>query len=115
VALPDVQGSPKPSTAERYVATEEETMHAVIVNVTIADADAATGRLRDEIVPRVSSAPGFVAGYWVRTSGNKGISTVVFESEGAAQGVAQMIRDQPPDDDSVSLDSIEVGEVVANA
>ena len=90
-------------------------MHAAVVNVTINDESTATARLRDEIVPQVSAAPGFIAGYWVRLPGNKGTSVVVFESEGAAQGMVNMIRDQPPVDDAVTLDSTEVGEVVANA
>jgi hypothetical protein len=38
-------------------------MHAVIVSVTINDAEEATTYLRNEIVPRVKQAPGFVAGY----------------------------------------------------
>jgi hypothetical protein len=90
-------------------------MHAVVVDVTIADEATATAGLRERVVPQVSSAPGFVAGYWVRLSGARGTSAVVFESESAAQSVAQMIRDQPSVDDSVTIDSIEVGEVVANA
>jgi hypothetical protein len=89
-------------------------MHATITNVTINDEAAGTARLRDEIVPQVSAAPGFVAGYWVRL-GNKGTSVVVFESESAAQGMVDMIRDRPQTDDAVTLDSMEVGEVVANA
>ena len=89
-------------------------MHAAVVNVTVNDAAAGTARLRDEIVPRVSAAPGFVAGYWVRL-GNKGTSVVVFDSEGAAQAVVNMIRDQPQVDDAVTIDTMEVGEVVANA
>ena len=42
-------------------------MHAVVVQVTVHDPDSDTARLRDEIVPRVSQAPGFVTGYWLRT------------------------------------------------
>jgi hypothetical protein len=90
-------------------------MHAVVINVTINDESTATARLREEIVPQVSGTPGFVTGYWVRLSGTKGASTVVFESEDAAQGLASTMRDQPGGDGSVTLDSIEVGEVVANA
>jgi hypothetical protein len=90
-------------------------MHAAVVNVTIKDEATATARLRDEIVPRISAAPGFVAGYWVRLPGNKGTSVAVFESEGGAQAIVDMIRDQPPVDDSVTIESMEVGEVVANA
>jgi hypothetical protein len=39
-------------------------MHAVVVNLTITDSDAAAQALHEQLVPRVSRAPGFVAGYW---------------------------------------------------
>jgi heme-degrading monooxygenase HmoA len=87
-------------------------MHATVLHVTINDADAATSALREQIVPQVSSAPGFVGGYWVRLSENKGISVVAWESEEAANRANEQI--QPPGD-FVSFDSREVGEVVANA
>ena len=48
-------------------------MHAVVVSVTIDDEPAATEKLRSEIVPRISQAPGFVAGYWTR-KGRRGPS-----------------------------------------
>lgn len=87
-------------------------MHAVVVNVTINDREASRARLRDEIVPQVSSAPGFVAGYWVALAGDKGSSTVVFESEDQAQAAAARIEGSNPD---VTFDSVVVGEVVASA
>lgn len=87
-------------------------MHAVVTHVTINDADAATEALRSDVVPRVSGAPGFVAGYWVRVAENKGVSVVAFESEDAARQAAERI--QPPGD-FVNFDSTEVGEVVASA
>jgi hypothetical protein len=39
-------------------------MHAVVVRVTIGDVEIARKGLREQIVPRASQAPGFVAGYW---------------------------------------------------
>lgn len=47
-------------------------MHAVVVSVTIRDGEQATTNLRNEIVPRVKQAPGFVAGCW---SGPKVVTT----------------------------------------
>ena len=89
-------------------------MHAVIVSVTINDAEEATTYLRNEIVPRVKQAPGFVAGYWVRIAGgDQGRGTIVFESEDAAQAVASQITQQPGE--AVMLDSVDVGEVVGSA
>ena len=87
-------------------------MHAVVIKVTIDEQEGATvEHLRNEIVPRVAQAPGFVAGYWVRLSETKGTSLVVFESEEAAQGAKERLQLAP----GVTLDSAEVGEVVANA
>ena len=90
-------------------------MHAVVTNVTVNDGDTGAARLRDEIVPQIYSAPGFIAGYWVRLPGGKGTSIVAFESEGGAQSMVDMIRERPAVDDAVTLDTIEIGEVVANA
>jgi hypothetical protein len=87
-------------------------MHAVVLNVTINDPDAARAALRDQIVPQVSGTPGFVAGYWVGLDGGRGTSVVVFESEDAARSAAAQA--QSPGE-FVTFDSVEVGEVVANA
>ena len=90
-------------------------MHAVLVNVTIIDVDRAVQTLKERIVPAASQAPGFVAGYWTRSDDNRGVSMIVLDSEEAANGVAEMIRSQAPDNDAVNLDNVEVREVVANA
>ena len=91
-------------------------MHAVVVRVTINDQGAAEAMLRDQVVPQVSQAPGFVAGYWTRAEdGSNGMSMIVFDSEENAQGAAGRLRDQGPPSDDVSLDAVEVREVVASA
>jgi hypothetical protein len=87
-------------------------MHAVVVRVNIKDEGAATSALRDEVVPQVKQAPGFVAGYWTRAD-NTGLSMIVFESEDAAQSASQRIEGGIPD--SVDLQGVEIREVVANA
>jgi hypothetical protein len=87
-------------------------MHAVVVRVTIKEMDAAERALREEVVPRVSQAPGFVAGYWTRKN-NGGLSMLIFESEDAAQQASEQVRSAVPD--PVTLDDVEVREVVANA
>ena len=91
-------------------------MHAVVVNVTISDFDRARQGLQEQTVPSVSRAPGFVAGYWTRSEDNRGLGMAVFESEDAARAVAEQVQSQgPPDPDAVSIDSVEVREVVAHA
>jgi hypothetical protein len=91
-------------------------VHAVVVNVTISDFESARKGLQEETVPAVSQAPGFVAGYWTRSEDNRGLGLAVFESEDAARAVAERLRSQgPPDPEAVTLESVEVREVVAHA
>jgi heme-degrading monooxygenase HmoA len=91
-------------------------MHAVVVKVSIDDYERGRQFLTEQVVPRVSQAPGFIAGYWTRSEdGGGGLSMMVFESEDAARGVAQMVESNAPQDDGVTLDGVEVREVVASA
>jgi hypothetical protein len=87
-------------------------MHAVVVNVTITDPEAGMAQLRDQVVPQVSQAPGFVAGYWVGLEGGRGTSIVAFDSEENARAAAERARGMG---EFVTFDSVEVGEVVAHA
>ncbi|HEX6653819.1 MAG TPA: hypothetical protein VF072_13820 [Thermoleophilaceae bacterium] len=85
------------------------------MRVTINDFDRGRQVLTEEVVPRVKQAPGFVAGYWTTSEGNdNGLSMVVFESEDAARGVAQIIESQGMNE-GVTLEGTEVREVVASA
>jgi hypothetical protein len=89
-------------------------MHAIVVRVSISDVESAERALKDEVVPRVSQAPGFVAGYWTRAEdGSNGQSMIVFESEDAARSAVEQIRANVPE--AVTLESAEVREVVASA
>ena len=87
-------------------------MHAVVVRVTINDEEAADRALREQVVPRASQAPGFVAGYWTRKD-NTGLSMIVFESEDAATRASEQIPSMVPE--HVSLEGVEVREVAAQA
>lgn len=88
-------------------------MHAVVVRSTINDFESGRKFLREEVVPRVSQAPGFVGAYWVRLDGSHGTSMLVFESEEAARAMADQISSPPSG--AVTLNSVEVGEVVEHA
>lgn len=91
-------------------------MHAVVVRVSIGDAEIAEKGLREKVVPAVSSAPGFVAGYWTRSDdGSNGLSLLVFESEDAARATADRFRGGTILPETVVVSRIEVREVVANA
>jgi hypothetical protein len=87
-------------------------MHAVVIRVTFTDAAAAQAQL-GRLVPQVSGAPGFVAGYWIALSADKGVSVIVFDSAESAEMVSEMIDGAPGM--AVTVDSVEVGEVMAHA
>ena len=87
-------------------------MHAVLVTVSLSDPEAATSHLRENVVPGVSQAPGFVAGYWTRKDGS-GVAMVIFESEDAAKGMSERVPSMIPD--GVTLEDVDVREVVAHA
>jgi heme-degrading monooxygenase HmoA len=85
-------------------------MHAVVVQVTVHDEDKAEEELKNRVVPEVSKTPGLVAGYWTRL-GNRGLSMVVFESEDAARGWAELVPRTRPQ--GVTLEHVEVRAVIA--
>jgi hypothetical protein len=89
-------------------------MHAVVIQVTIQDFERGRKMLEERIVPTVKQAPGFVTGYWTRSEDDRGLSMIIVESEENARGVADMVRSAPPDD-GVTLESVDVREVVAQA
>ena len=89
-------------------------MHAVVVRVTISDRDDAQQRLDQDVVPQVSQAPGFRAGYWTWKD-NSGLSMIVFDSEDAANEAADRAREMIQRIDAVSLEGVEAREVVAHA
>ena len=59
-----------------------------------------------------ANVPGFVAGYWTRHE-SRGVGMIVFESEEAAQAMGERFPSMVPD--MVSLEQVEVLEVVAHA
>jgi hypothetical protein len=87
-------------------------MHAVVVNLTITDSEAAERALHEQLVPRVSQAPGFITGYWT-TKGSTALSLFVFETEDAANRMRDQAAAGVPY--GAALDAIEVRQVVAHA
>lgn len=87
-------------------------MHAVVVTVEISDHEVAERHLHDQVVPGMSQAPGFVAGYWSKKD-DSGMATVVFESEDVANAMAEKVPSMVPD--VVTVKDVEVREVVAHA
>lgn len=87
-------------------------MHAVVARSTIHDFEKATSFLREQAIPRIREAQGFISAQWVRLDESTGTSMLTFESEEAAQAAAEMIRTNPPGGDAITINNIEVGEVV---
>lgn len=87
-------------------------MHAVVVRSALHDVERARKVLREEGIPRISQAPGFVAAQWVRLDEKTGTSMLTFETEEAARAAAEMLRANPPGGSAITIESIEIGEVV---
>jgi hypothetical protein len=51
----------------------------------------------------------------VRLDENTGTSMLTFESEESAQAAAEMLRANPPGGDAITINSVEIGEVVERA
>ena len=90
-------------------------MHAVVVRSTLHDFDRARKTLVEEGIPRLQQSPGFVNAQWVRLDESTGTSMLTFESEEAARAAADMLRSNPPGGDAITINSVEIGEVVGRA
>jgi hypothetical protein len=90
-------------------------MHAVVVRSTLHDFERARKILKEEGIPRISQAPGFVAAQWVRLDERTGTSMLTFESEDAARAAAEMLKTNPPGGDAITINTVEIGEVVERA
>jgi hypothetical protein len=89
-------------------------MHAVVVRVTVNDAETAEKNLRELVVPRIQQMPGFVSGYWTRSEGD-GLSMILFDSQENAKQASDQVQANMPPGEAVTFDSAEVREVVAKA
>jgi len=87
-------------------------VHAVVATLTFSHRSAAEAEL-SEIVSRVSGMPDFVGGYWVALGADRGTSVIVFDSQEAAQALANFAQGAPYA--SVAPEAIQVGEVLAHA
>jgi hypothetical protein len=94
-------------------------MYALVVRVTIHNADRTREVLNNQVVPQASGAPGFKAGYWTWPTGEgelNGLSMIVFDSEEQARAAGDRVSAIASENrDDVTLDGVEVREVVASA
>ena len=65
-------------------------MHAALVRLTVdpEQAPAAADALTSDILPRVRSSSGFIAGYWLEPADGQGFSIVLFQTEEQAREAA---------------------------
>ena len=89
-------------------------MHAIVTKATIHDLERGRQVLNQEGIPRLRQAPGFVAGNWVALDETTGTGMMLFESEEAAKAAAERIKTNPPAGDAVTINSVEIGEVVGH-
>jgi len=94
-------------------------MHALVVRVTIHNADRTREVLDGQVVPGLSGAPGFKTGYWTWSDsggGLNGLSMVIYDSEENATAAGERVKAVAADAaGDVTLDGVEIREVVASA
>ena len=96
-------------------------MHALVVRGTIHNADRTREVLNRQVVQLASGAPGFVTGYWTWPIGEGALNVlamIIFDSEENARAAADRVSanfSQLENRDDVTLDGVEVREVVASA
>jgi hypothetical protein len=94
-------------------------MHALVVRVTIHNMDRTREVLNSQVVPKLSGAPGFKTGYWTWSTGGgetNGLSMIIYDSAENAREAGDRLSEiasGAPDD--VTIDGVEVREVVASA
>jgi hypothetical protein len=100
------------------VPPKEVAMHAVFTRVEIDSrrADEARELLKNQTVPMVKQAPGFVSGTWMRSEDRtRGQGIMLFESEETAKAVAERAATGLPQGAPATFVSAEVFEVLAQA
>jgi hypothetical protein len=94
-------------------------MHAVLIEVDTSgqpDPQAGLKNLREETVPRVSQAPGFQGGYWLRPLGDaKGAALIVFDTEEHAEAASSEVGVGASVGPGVTVVRKEIREVAASA
>jgi hypothetical protein len=90
-------------------------MYAVITKVSVAPGrfDEAVGEANSMVIPMLKSQAGYVVSYFhTNADRTEGQSIAVFESKDQAEASAAAVA--PPAESAVSLESVEVREVIAS-
>jgi hypothetical protein len=62
-------------------------MYAALATVSITDYEKARRILHDDVLPTVSEIPGFVSGHWLAPVDGRGLSILIFETDGEARAI----------------------------
>src|SRR5262245_7499106 len=100
---------------EVHTPTRGEMVYAALVSLTVDpdQAPAAAEALTSDILPRVRSASGFVAGYWLEPAEGEGFSFVLFETEAEAREAAPPVSSWAAP--GIAITSVEFRRVAATA
>ena len=91
-------------------------MKAVVVHAAISDFDQARQHLNDEMIPKVSTAPGFVTGWWLAPGEDgKGMAVVVFESEESARELLAMMQPGAQPNPYATVERSEMRDIAGHA
>jgi hypothetical protein len=85
----------------------------VTVTIDPAQANQAEKALREQIIPMVSAAPGFVAGYWLEPVDGRAESLVLFDTAEQARQAAPPLGASPTP--GVTIAAVEFRLVTASA
>ncbi len=90
-------------------------MHAALVKASIPGGvnDARLENLKKQVIPMVSSASGFRAGYWCDVVDDQGFAFVVFDDEAAAKAAAPPVGTDMGE--GVTIASVEFREILGSA
>ena len=89
-------------------------MYGLVVTVAITDFEKARKELAERL-PEMKHTPGFVGGYWLAPTDGVGMSVTAYETEDQAKTMQQQMQPGTKLNDYVTVRSVELREVVANA
>jgi hypothetical protein len=76
------------------------------VQIEPSQAPAAAAALMDDILPKITSAPGFAAGYWLEPADGQGFSILLFDTEEQTRQAAHSTTSWPAPE--VSIEGVEI-------
>jgi hypothetical protein len=91
-------------------------MYATQVTVRIEPGreEEARQSLMERVLPEVKDTPGIVAGYWFEPVGNRGSSVVLWQTREHAEAVAARLQAGTQPTPPVTIEQIEIREVIAS-